>query len=529
MKWSIIVLWASPVMSDMCQDLCVRDLGRSGCPKGSWCKNGNDCQSLFWTTADRTNVCVYIGSSGTCLNRYPVLCHEATDRLGGASGSATAAPTTTPARATTTTTTTVTTTDPIPTTTVTTTHMIQSTRTTATASSIESTTTTTRSTIQHYIQAVTASGSRGHQNEDRPLTLHYSALMLDDRPRVKINFLGNGRNIGFSLMLDTGSERTHIVRANGPEDIGANGLLGYSQQDGIDSSLEPVNRPARWREGYLDVGLAPETGGRHTLYYGSDMHLKSVSVIRTIREVGQLYSEATKFVFEVEIDLTDKMQNGFTGIGLLGAGPTSHFARTAGVFAFMGPPVDYNGSKKASAGSLHIIGQDGGEHLNGVCRSGANIEFFTLEGHDNSKHWVVRGAMESGAIRHEVSYIVDTGAAGVYVTSDILMAVKAALVESGAILEPRPPGHKLRYKNCARYQSLPTIEYTVGTGSSAVTVSITPDDYLFRKFLPEGTCVLELSEEKAGTSRILSISILSKLLTVFDQTRNRIGFCHIRS
>ena len=518
MKWSIILLLlASPVISDMCQDLCVRDLGRFGCPKGSWCKNGNDCQSLFWTTADRTNVCVYIGSSGTCLNRYPVLCHEATARLGGASGSAPAATTTTPARATTTTSTTVTTT-----------HMIQSTRTTATASSIESTTTTTRSATRRNIQGGTAQGSGVLRSDNRRLSLHYNPFESDFRPRVKVSFLAHGQDIGFSLVFDTGSDKTHILMAGGPDDVASDAPPSYLPEDGIDSSLEPVNRPARWMEGYLDVGLVAQTSGAGRLVYGTDDNPRPIDVTRRINEVAQLYSGATTFVHEIEIDLTTKVDNRFTGIGLLGAGRTSHFARAAGVFAYMGPLVDYSGWATASAGTLHIVGRDGGEQLNDFCRTGSNIEYFPLAG--NSIHWMVRGSIESGTMRHDLSFIVDTGASGVFVTTDILNAIKAALVASGAVLAAAVPGHLLRYDNCFRYRELPAVKYTVGSGPMAVSISLTPEDYIVGPSGPVGTCFLNLFDATAGTtSRLFGMELLSKLLTVFDETRNRIGFCHTRS
>ena len=417
-------------------------------------------------------------------------------------------------------------------TTTTTTTLVQttSTRTRTTTTTISTKAApATSSTIRHYIQAVTARASSGHANEHRQLTLHYNSIRIDNRPRIKVSFLQHGQNIGFSLLFDTGSDITHIVRAHGPEDVGDQIRPGYSLQDGIDSSLEPVNRPASWGEGYLDVGVVSETRGAHRVLFGSDLKMKSVDIIRRIREVAQLYSESTKFVHDIEIDLTTKMTSGLTGIGLFGAGPTSHFVRAAGAFAYVGPPVDYDGAATASAGTLHILGRDGGEHLNGFCRTDTTIEFFPLAGHDNSSHWIVGGSMESGPIRHQGLYIVDTGASGVYVTPDILRAIKASLVESGASREPTPPGHKLRYNNCFRYQSLPTIDVTVGTGSSAVTVSLTPEDYILPDLLPDGTCVLNLWDGTVGRRQLLGIKVLSKLLTVFDQTRNRIGFCHIRS
>ena len=65
---------------DMCQDFCLSQLSDSGCPKGSWCKNDHDCHGLFWTNADRRNVCV-LESLIPCTDHYPVLCHEASAGL----------------------------------------------------------------------------------------------------------------------------------------------------------------------------------------------------------------------------------------------------------------------------------------------------------------------------------------------------------------------------------------------------------------------------------------------------------------
>ena len=68
------------VSADMCQDLCIGELGR-GVVRGSWRKNNNDCQCLFWASALKRGICVFDGA-GACLNRYLVLCREATARLG---------------------------------------------------------------------------------------------------------------------------------------------------------------------------------------------------------------------------------------------------------------------------------------------------------------------------------------------------------------------------------------------------------------------------------------------------------------
>jgi hypothetical protein len=70
----------STVSADACQDFCIAQLSKAGCSKGSWCKGGHDCQSLFWTGPDRSNICVFTGA-GDCINTYPVLCGEAQARI----------------------------------------------------------------------------------------------------------------------------------------------------------------------------------------------------------------------------------------------------------------------------------------------------------------------------------------------------------------------------------------------------------------------------------------------------------------
>ena len=366
-----------------------------------------------------------------------------------------------------------------------------------------------------------------YENDHLQLSLHCSPFERDPRPRVKVTFLAHGQNIGFSLMFDTGSIMTHIVLAEGLEVGAPDAPPSYLPQDGVDSSVEPVDRPAKWMEGYLDVGRVSKTAGAAKLMYGADDDRRRVDVTRRITEMAQLFSGETSFIHEIEINLTTKMEDRATGIGLLGAAPGSHFARAAGVFAYMSAQADYKHAP--SGGTLHIVGRESDEQLRTFCRPGSDIAFFPLHGPADRIHWLVTGTMQSGVIRHEVTYLVDTGATGIFVTSDILRAIKDALVEGGAVLEVAVPGYMLKYTNCFRYRSLPTIDFTVGSGPSAVTVSLSPDDYIIRRPGPDGACFLRLSDATARAGRLLGVEILSKLLTVFDQTRNRIGFCLIRS
>ena len=72
----IISLIATTIVADECLDICIRSLGASGCPQGSFCKNGHVCQALHWTTHARSEMCLF-GYHQNCPNTFPVSCNEA--------------------------------------------------------------------------------------------------------------------------------------------------------------------------------------------------------------------------------------------------------------------------------------------------------------------------------------------------------------------------------------------------------------------------------------------------------------------
>jgi hypothetical protein len=76
----LLLVVAERVSGDACDDFCIAQLSRPVCSKGSWCKNNRDCHSLFWTGSDRSSICVFKGDS-SCQNKFPVLCHEAEERM----------------------------------------------------------------------------------------------------------------------------------------------------------------------------------------------------------------------------------------------------------------------------------------------------------------------------------------------------------------------------------------------------------------------------------------------------------------
>ena len=503
------------VRSDMCQDVCLRELGSEGCPKGSWCKNNNDCQSLFYTSADGSSICVFTGW-GSCTNKYPVLCADARARTQGGLG-ATRAPTVPPV-------------------------LPPKAPIDVKPQTMKRTITTTSTKAPELAPATVGSrvslGRDMHQKaKPTTLVLHYNGLEYDPCPRTTMSFIANGQDIGFSVNFDTGSATSHILEMKGtPEEVAALATAppSYLPIDGIDPTMEPVKRPAKRGEGYLNVGLVQRTGEARKIYYGTEDALRAVSTSGRINEFAFLYSGKETYAFEIEIELREQVDNHFTGIGLLGAGRTSHLALTAGIFSYLGPIVDYRDRASGTAGSV-MIGERDLSILNSHCLGGQQLQFYPTRPQISQIHWVVGGSVimnnvvGAETLMEETNWIVDTGAHRVFVSTEMMNAVKQAMLYNGAVLVSEKPGHLTKYRKCPPAELMPSFTFYLGTGAKAVAVVLTAREYLRRVDISPGACFLEVSDSRARQSaRLIGIRVLSKMLTVFDAENDRMGFCNSR-
>jgi hypothetical protein len=294
-----------------------------------------------------------------------------------------------------------------------------------------------------------------------------------------------------------------------------------------------VTRPAKLGEGYQNVGLVQRTGEARYLYYGTDDNARPVATNGRINEFAVLYSGEQAYAYEIEIELTKKIDNDFTGIGLLGAGRTSHLAKTAGIFSYLGPIIDYTGWATSTAGTV-FIGERDLSMLNQHCLGAEQLKFFPTRPEISPIHWVVAGSVEMKSMlgaessRANSNWIVDTGAQGVYVSSDMKAAIRQAMLDNGAEIISEQAGYLPKYRHCPSAEVMPSFTFYLGTGSQAVPVNLTADDYL-RPLGDTQTCFLELSDSTAsGSAKLIGIRVLSKLLTVFDAENDRMGFCNTR-
>ena len=361
------------------------------------------------------------------------------------------------------------------------------------------------------------------------LALHYNPIIADSRPRVNVEFIGSAPGVGFSLMFDTGSDVSHIFQANVTAVSLADNMDSYWPLDDADSVAEDV-RPAKWMEGYNYVADLEVTDLGRTLHYGVDGAVRPVATAMRLREMANLFSGSTTFMHEIEIHLTTDIDNRATGIGLFGAGRTSHFAEAVGVFAFVGPLAAYTGWPTVRAGSLVVGSVEGLERR--CLNEAGGIRYVPTRPSVSSLHWAVAGSVGlTGGRMAPVDWIVDTGAEGLFVTAEVLDDVVAGIVGAGAIVQAAEPRQYSRIFNCpSNFEDVfPTITIRVGAD---IDVTAFPSDYIIVPDDAPGICFLKLGSNGVsgrGNVKLLGIQSLTKMVTVFDRRNDRLGFCIARN
>jgi hypothetical protein len=477
------VVFTAVCAADECSDFCVQQLGSAACSRGSWCKNNRDCHSLFWTTTERSRICVFPSLDGNCKNEFLVLCSEARERT--QSGITTSVPlgrSATPG-----------------------TNGKTSTTTTTPGINGETSTTTTTTPVELKMNAKAV------------IQLGYHSSLPDERPRVNVKFVGSNQDQVFSLLFDTGSEPSHIVRANAkkPASLGA------------DAYNVPLCVPVKG-QGYIDKEFPGIGAGNRALWYGHDDCKRNVPVIRKVQDVIRLEGETDSFTFGIRIRLTSKMDTPFGGVGLLGAAATSDFAQHAGVFAYM-PPIRHEYGK--DAGTLIVGDRDFDNLANTYCKGKRleDIKFSSNYRRASLSNWVVQGSVSVGSseVRQEVNWLVDTAAIGFFVPQSIYDQVVNELRMKGAIVPPRYGFSKVHISDCP-FLTAPTISFEVGIGAQSIVLSVDPSEYLVNYAPVLQICTLNLDPAEVSWSpgsHILGTGILRKLFTVFDSENSRMGFC----
>ena len=478
----------STVFGDMCQDMCIRALGLTGCAHGSWCQNNQYCHALFWTSADRTGICVYSGALGPCPNMYPVFCREANARVTSSVGISS----TSTSRITTSTTTTAKAIAPGTTTTA-------STRVTTRATTRATAGIATRfgilgssivfATLSSYLGDMYhgRTGSPNYRGRIRPISLSTRYMRthrdyVDPRPRIFVIFPAMDKRISHLVSFDTGSDRSFM-------------LLGHKG----------------YRATAPGVGVI---GQREILVYGTDASRHEYSVVGKQVESVRLNCACTGVYYttEITVDLVSHIPPGIPDIGLFGASPSSEFARSVGVFIY--DPHPYH------AGTI-VIGEPPP-----LCPSGRPMHYDDLLP-GLGVIWAVPGLIAVGTSPSQaVDWSVDTGATGFFILPEMFELLVQEIRSLGsAVMEE--PGQYPIISNCNEYRTrFPPIHYTIGAD---IRLRIEPTDYIMNHDTATGSCVANVVSDgfaEFPRLRLLSIEILRKLdRTVFDARNSRMGFC----
>jgi hypothetical protein len=470
---------ASLLAADQCADFCKLKLGNSACAKGSYCK-GTVCHALFWFTP--SEICVHGSGNAMCGDFLPkVTCDQARDAL-------------TPGD------------DP------------------STTSTTTSTTSTASSDQPRIVDPVPRLGYA-------LLDCSMNELVADDtRPRVMAQFLAHDTGVVYSILFDTGSVSSYMVRnrdqhptiapAHGDRDV----LREAKAGEGFGAFLERLVSPAHGE-----------------LIFGDASLMKAVPVEERVVEMIQLVGKLSndRFAHQISVLLTPKNDDPFVGIGLLGASRNSEFSRHAVCFSFVprGALVD-----ERVAGHV-LVGERDQDKLSMEYCSGRAFIDCDLDLSDPD-YWVISGGIHAQSPLapdafppRPVSWIVDTGAGydeGHYVTQEAFEDLVRAIEFTGARVDDFKPGFKVRVRNCQEHNvgMFPNLTFSV-TNTRGLTMSIimSPKDYLIR--LPERPTVCYLRVNPSGIdgrspqTRVLGMGFLNKVVTIFDTELGQVSFCPV--
>ena len=489
------------VSSDICQDFCTQQVGSDGCYRGSYCEKDYDCQGLFWTSAEQFPVCVYTGRDDECSNRFPVLCREAASRLSERSADMTSSPVTTV----------------IP-------------PTTSAMTTVDSSGGIVSVPAEHLPSLLA-------RDNVTPVKLYFHLYFFKGRrarshPYVRLSFLNEGRNLGYFAVFDTGSHRSYTF-VETYENPFNQSHIPMEPRDWIPDEPEPIIRAAEDGEAYRqNPSIVPRNP--RILQYGRAA--RRFPTIGSIPENIRTFSGASSFTFhEPRLHLVPPP--GDRKRVLLGASRSSSFAAAAGAFAII--PSRYADIDFLTNWQL-LIGQNSTIYAQMYCRHDQEpIQWYNMTG--TTGHTAVEGLIWLGAsgssrqVVQRVEIMIDTGAKYEITLTPLMMDAVVAKIESFG--PRRIPSNSTfpRFENCTEsslYGRGDFLDLNMIPGSN-----LTHDNPLSFRFSIRESIKLHHRSQRCtlkwiigavgGRSDrlVIGTGVLSKLVTVFDHTNQRVGFC----
>jgi hypothetical protein len=490
------------VFGDMCQDFCIVQLGQETCHKGSYCKKNYDCHNLFWTSEERTGICVFTGR-GECTNRYPVLCLEAdTSRIRPHVPTSTIAPTTT--------------------------------------SMPTSQPGFLRRMFTRFFPPTRATQSAQQQLGDNVIALevHFlSTTNFRSHPYIKLSFEKEGRNLGYFAVFDTGSEKTYILAETEATHFSQSDVPWEPRifRQGIG---EPIDRPADEGEGYrLSRNQVPRNP--QTLAYGEDGAHRFFESFGTINDTVTVFSGASnQFTFHApEIHLVRPPGDRFRA--LLGAQPGSAFGTAAEVFAVVpSPPYSFVDSDWQL-----LIGLNSSNRAQVYCSpDDPTLRWFPQIGSFwwkiQGRMWLARGGpsrmSRESTVMENIEMVLDTGGTDRIHLSPLMMDVVIAELESFGPRRIPSEGQYPRFTNCtnALRRNGQVLGLRIQPGTQRSTLDPLSLEFPIINHLEfdehiTGECTLmwKVGTTGAPNTVLIGTAYLSKMVTVFDSLHDSIGLC----
>ena len=366
------------------------------------------------------------------------------------------------------------------------------------------------------------------------IDFHKSEYTEDPRPRVNVAFLALGEPVMFSLIFDSGSDKSHILSAVPPASVPMSAGAGAGSAEApLPTTLSPAarkiaernRRRAAREEAYrYDDASGRQSAGARVLTYGTVDTSRNLGVVRRIREMVELVGSRDKYSHLIEMDLTNATDGDHTGIGLFGAGRSSHFAEAARSFTF-------RPAKIAGGAGMILIGERNEAVITQKCER-RSIQWFPNMLDVSTTHWTVKGSTTFEGETDPVKWMIDTGAAQVYLPQAAYDRLNATLQALGSRMEILHKQYPLIH-NCTGWKTrFPSFNITFGSlgHHDALTITITPEDYVLWPSRDESRCYHRIYNGPVANMpgvRLIGMVTLNKLVSVFDREHDRMGFCKI--
>ena len=375
------------------------------------------------------------------------------------------------------------------------------------------------------------------------IELHRTECLNDPRPRVNVAFLAQGEPVMYPLAFDSGSDISYTLSAAARTATGGGAPTTSHITTTTTTTTESPRRSsllrdrkiaaerarrrlARREDAYVyDDAANRETAGPETMTHGTlELH-QTVASGRRVREMVELVGSRDTFSHLIEVHLTNTTGAASTGIGIFGAARSSHFAKAARSFTYRPATI-------AGGAGMLLIGERNEAVITMKCER-RSIQWFPNMLDVSYMHWTVNGSTTFDGETDSVKWMIDTGASDLYLPQaayDRLNATFQALGYTMAIT----PGHYPVIHECTGWKTrFPSFNITFGSlggAHDALTITITPEDYILSPAREMGFCSLRISNGPLANMpgvRLIGMVTLNKLVSVFDREHDRMGFCKI--